>query len=326
MANKEIDVGQVNIEDIHWLMDILQSIDVGLIVLDRSYKVMAWNSFMENHSGVNATLIKDKVLFDVFPSVPREWFRQKAESVFLLKSSNFTVWEQRPYLFKFKNYRPITGSAQYMYQNITLAPLASVTGEINHIGVLIYDVTDIAVSKLKLEKANIELESLSETDFLTQLNNRGAWEQNLQAEFNRSKRSGHNCSVVMFDIDHFKNVNDCYGHPAGDEVIKRTAELLRETMRLTDIAGRYGGEEFGVILVDTTAEDSMIFTERLRKRIEAEVVRYAEDEIQFTVSLGVAELTEDCDDYKLWLERSDKALYVCKESGRNQSRMYLHSD
>jgi len=322
MTQESSDHGQVNIKDIHWLMDMLQSIDVGLIVLDKSYRVKVWNSFMENHSGVSPAIIKEKVLFDIFPSIPENWFRQKIESVFLLNSSTFTVWEQRPYLFQFKNYRPITGAADFMYQNITLIPLSSANNQINHVGVLIYDVTDIAVNKIKLEEANNKLELLSKTDHLTQLNNRGAWEGYLEKEFSRSRRSSHLCSVVMFDIDHFKKVNDTYGHPAGDEVIRRTAAILRDTMRMTDIAGRYGGEEFGVILVDTGASDAMVFMERLRKRIEQEVVKFDEHEINFTISLGVSELSDDCDDYKVWLEQSDKALYVCKESGRNQSHIY----
>ena len=318
----ENEVGQVNIKDIHWLMDMLQSIDVGLIVLDGDYRVMVWNSFMENHSGVNSAIIKEKILFDIFPSIPEKWFCQKAESVFLLKSSAFTVWEQRPYLFQFKNYRPITGSADYMYQNITLIPLLSADNEVRQIGVLIYDVTDIAVNKIKLEDANAKLALLSKIDHLTQLNNRGAWEAYLEREYNRSKRSQHECSVVMFDIDHFKKVNDTYGHQAGDEVIRRTSALLKDTMRNTDIAGRYGGEEFAVILVDTCAKDALVFTERLRKRIEAEVVEYEEFKIKFTISLGVSGLTENCGSYLSWLEQSDKALYECKESGRNQSKVY----
>lgn len=316
------DNAQVNIKDIHWLMDMLQSIDVGLIVLDRAYNVMVWNSFMENHSGVGPATIKDKNLFSSFPDIPENWFRQKAESVYLLKSSTFTVWEQRPYLFKFKNYRPITGSAEFMYQNITLIPLLSVDNEVRHIGVLIYDVTDIAVNKIKLEEANTKLKALSKTDHLTQLNNRGAWEAYLENEFKRSRRAGLICSVVMFDIDHFKKVNDTYGHQAGDEVIRRTSSLLKETMRTTDIAGRYGGEEFGVILVDTDAENALIFTERLRKRIEAETVRYEAFEINYTISLGISEISDDCLTYLQWLEQADKALYVCKESGRNRSEIY----
>jgi len=318
----ENEAGQINIKDIHWLMDMLQTIDVGLVVLDSDFRVMVWNSFMENHSGVSPAIIKDKILFDIFPSIPQKWFRQKAESVFLLKSSTFTVWEQRPYLFKFKNYRPITGSADYMYQNITLIPLLSADNEVRQFGVLIYDVTDIAVNKIKLEQANNKLAFLSKTDHLTQLNNRGAWEESLQREYNRSRRSKLKCCVVMFDIDHFKNVNDTYGHQAGDEVIRRTSALLKDTMRNTDIAGRYGGEEFGVILVDTDAENALIFTERLRQRIENEVIEHETLKIKITISLGISALSDDCDTYQSWLEQSDKALYICKESGKNQSRIY----
>lgn len=317
-----MDSGQVNIKDIHWLIDMLQSIDVGLIVLDRDYQVLVWNSFMENHSGIGPAKIKDKLLFDFFPSIPADWFRQKAESVFLLKSSAFTVWEQRPYLFKFKNYRPITGSAEFMYQNMTIVPLLSADNEVHHIGVLIYDVTDIAVNKQRLEEANLILSGLSRTDHLTQLNNRGHWEHCLINEFNRSRRSNHICSLVMFDIDHFKKVNDNYGHQAGDEVIRRTSALLKDTMRTTDIAGRYGGEEFAVILVDTNAEQALIFTERLRERIAAETVEYEIHKINFTISLGISELTDNVKTHQEWIERADSALYVCKENGRNQSNVY----
>lgn len=324
--DNEIALGQVNIKDIHWMMEMMQSLDVGLMVLDRQYQVMVWNSFLENHSGVSTALIKDKNLFSIFPSIPENWFKQKAESVFLLKNSSFTVWEQRPYLFKFKNYRPITGSADYMYQNMTLIPLQSSDNEVHQIGVLIYDVTDIAVNKIKLEDANKKLEILSKTDHLTPLNNRGAWESDLEKEFHRVKRNKHPCSVVMFDIDHFKKVNDTYGHQAGDEVIRRTSKLLKEMMRKSDIAGRYGGEEFAVILPDTGSANALVFTERLRQRIEMEVVEYEEFKIKITISLGISELTKDCESYQAWLEQSDKALYVCKESGRNQSKIFSKNE
>ena len=315
-------LGQVSIKDIHWMMDMMQSIDVGVMVLDRDYNVLVWNSFLENHSGVQASMIINNNLFSLFSNFPEDWFKQKADSVFLFKSSSFTVWEQRPYLFKFKNYRPITGSADYMYQNITLIPLLSSDNEVHQIGVLIYDVTDIATNKIKLECANTKLLNLSRTDHLTQLNNRGAWETDLEKEFHRFRRSKHSCCVVMFDIDHFKKVNDTYGHQAGDEVIRRTAKLLKETMRKSDVAGRYGGEEFGVILPDIDEKDALVFTERLRKKIEAELVEHEGFTINITISLGVSQLNDDCDSYQTWLEQADQALYVCKESGRNQSHIF----
>jgi diguanylate cyclase (GGDEF)-like protein len=277
---------------------------------------------MENHSGIGPAVIKDHALFDFFPAIPQQWFRQKAESVFLLKSSAFTVWEQRPYIFRFKNYRPITGSAEFMYQNMTVVPLLSADNEVHHIGVLIYDVTDIAINKIRLEEANQILSGLSRIDHLTQLNNRGHWEHCLINEFNRSRRSNHVCTLVMFDIDHFKRVNDTYGHQAGDEVIRRTSALLQDTMRSTDIAGRYGGEEFVVILLDTNAEQALIFTERLRERIESEIVEYEQYKIQFTISLGISQLNDKVKSHTQWVEQADNALYICKESGRNQSRVY----
>jgi len=301
---------------------MIQHLDVGLIVLDKEYKVNVWNSFMENHSGYTPNDVIGKNLFEVFKNIPESWFKRKSESVFLLNNRAFTTWEQRPYLFKFKNYRPITGSAAFMYQDITLIPLTSVDGTVNHIGVIIYDVTDIAVNKLGLKVANEELGILSRTDMLTKLYNRGYWEERLLHEFSLHKRNKQAVSLVMFDIDHFKKVNDTYGHQAGDEVIRVTSKLLIDCKRETDIAGRYGGEEFAVILLDSTAQNALLFTERLRKRIEESRVSVGSDSIKFTVSLGISDLTEKTQDYEEWLKQSDMALYRAKESGRNQSVIY----
>ncbi len=304
--------------EFHWLMDMLQTIDVGLVVLDSEYRIMTWNSFMENHSGLTAAVVREKVLFETFPEIPREWFEHKTRAVFMLKSRSFTTWEQRPYLFRFKNYRPITGTEEFMYQNITISPLISTNGDVNHICLIIYDVTDIASNRKQLEAANAKLEKLSRTDRLTQLNNRGFWEEQLVREFMRYKRSESKSALVMFDIDHFKRVNDTYGHQAGDKVIVMVAKTLMETMRGTDVAGRYGGEEFGVILVDTPMPNALTFAERLREAVAAQVVEHEGTEIKVTISLGISEVEPDISDHKAWLERADIALYKSKEGGRNR--------
>ena len=312
----------IDIQEFHWIMDIIRSIDVGLVVLDRDYRIRVWNNFMENHSGWRPDRVLNNNIFKIFPEIPQDWLIRKAESVFQLKNRAFTTWEQRPYLFKFKNYRPITGSAEYMYQNITLIPLVSANKEVNHVGIIIYDVTDVAVSKIELEEANEQLEGLSRTDRLTQLFNRGYWEECLSLEFTRFKRTHHTSSLIMFDIDHFKKINDSYGHQAGDEVIRQTADAFRHTLRSSDIAGRYGGEEFSAILIDTSAKDALVFAERLRKRIEATNVHYEQHDIRFTISLGVAEISNDMSDYQQWLECSDQALYSSKHNGRNQTTIF----
>lgn len=311
-----------DIEGFHWLMDMVQTLDVGLMVLDRHYRIMLWNGFMENHSGQSAADVIGNNLFEQFPDISKNWFQNKAESVFLLESRAFTTYEQRPYLLRFKNYRPITGTAEFMYQNMTLIPLLSPDGKINHIGVILYDVTDIAIGKYALEAANTSLAKLSRTDRLTELHNRGYWEECLQVEFARYQRTKQASTLIMFDIDHFKKVNDTYGHQAGDEVIRLTSRTLRSSIRTTDIAGRYGGEEFGVILIDTNAEQSHYLAERLRKKIAALKIGFQQHEIQFTVSLGVAEVSPAMSDHAQWLSASDQALYQAKHGGRNQSVVF----
>ena len=308
----------IEITEFHWLMDMLQSIDVGLIVLDREYNLQVWNSFMANHSGVSAGEIIGKNIFSAFDNISELWFKRKLESVFQLNCRSFTTWKQRPYLFKFKNNRPITGPTDFMYQNVTLLPLTSSDGSVKHVGIIVYDVTDSAVNSIELEKANSSLQAVSRVDHLTQLYNRGYWEQRLEEEFLRSLRTGQPCSLIMFDIDFFKSINDEHGHQAGDEIIRITADQVRHKIRGTDIPGRYGGEEFGIILIDTTADAAKIMAERLRKSIGSLLVDYEGEEITFTISLGVAEISEDMSNYNVWLERTDQALYKAKNNGRDQ--------
>jgi diguanylate cyclase (GGDEF)-like protein len=311
-----------DIKELHWLMDMLQNIDIGLVVLDRAFNIQVWNSFMENHSGMPPRRVIGKNLFKLFGDVPEDWFRQKLETVFLLNNSAFTIWEQRPYLFRFSDYRPITGTAEFMYQNTTLIPLLSADGKVNHVGIIIYDVTDIAINRSRLQQANQQLEHLSQTDRLTRLYNRGYWEECLKKEFIRIQRTGEACSLVIFDIDHFKQVNDSYGHQAGDEVIRVTAQKLVETHRNTDISGRYGGEEFVAILVNTDKDGALYFAERLRKKIEQLTVKHDQQDIRYTISLGIAEFNKELQNYQQWIEHADLALYEAKHSGRNRSVVF----
>ncbi|MBB1316265.1 sensor domain-containing diguanylate cyclase [Shewanella sp. SR43-4] len=310
---------QSAMNELHWLIDMVQTIEVGLVVLDRDYNIQLWNGFMENHSGVSPNSIKGKNLFEQFPDLQADWLKKKMESVFVLKNRTFISWEQRPYVFKFKNYRPVTGRADFMYQNITLLPLASLTGQITHISIIVYDVTDIAVNKLQLKSANEQLEQLSQTDGLTQLHNRRHWQDCMEKEFDRYSRYGDAASLVMIDIDNFKLINDKYGHPAGDKVIQHIAYLLKQALRETDCAGRYGGEEFGVVLSKTTAEDALNFTERLRKRIEESEIAFENRLIKVTISIGINDLDSEIDNSSTWLSGADKALYLAKQQGRNQS-------
>lgn len=148
--------------EFHWMMDMVQSVDVGIVVLDREFRVKVWNGFMESHSSLLPSQVRDKTLFELYPDIRPEWFERKARPVFELRTRAFMTWEQRPYLFKFPSYRPITGSEDFMYQNITLSALASATGQVDNICMMIYDVTDIAAHKKELEALQVTVSESNE--------------------------------------------------------------------------------------------------------------------------------------------------------------------
>ena len=162
-----------------------------------------------------------------------------------------------------------------------------------------------------------ELRRLATKDPLTGINNRRNFLDLAQIEMNRSKRYEHPFSLIMLDIDHFKNVNDTYGHSAGDEVLKEFCGICLKAIRESDIMGRLGGEEFVVALMECDKNAVMIMAERIRKAIASHKMLIGSEEIRITTSVGVAQAQPDCD-LKSMLERADRALYQAKEKGRNQ--------
>lgn len=311
----------MDMREVHWLMDMVTHIDLGLVVFDRKGKIAVWNHFMENHSGFSSTEMRDQCLFDVYPQLNEAWFQRELDAVLLLENEVFITWEQVPHLLAFSAYRPITAKAHFMYQNVVLRAIRNASGEAELVSMTLYDVTDIATNKLELQTANNELAVLSRTDRLTGLYNRGFWQEQLEQSWSLHLRYTRTYSLVIFDIDHFKKINDTYGHQAGDEVIRQVSGVARECARDSDCVGRYGGEEFTVILPHTDLAGAEIFAERLRQKVEALTVTHEEHQIRFTISLGVAEIDKRYGDEAHWLEAADQALYQSKHGGRNQVSM-----
>ena len=307
-----------SLAEMHWKHDLLGSIEVGIVVLDKEFNVQVWNQFMENHSSIVPGMIQNKNIFKFFPEIDKDWFARKAAPAFSLKSPVFIIWEQRPYLFHFNCSRPITSQANHMFQNITIFPLASLTGQVEQICLVIYDVTDEAVSRLGMQSLNHQLEMMSRVDGLTGLCNRHFWEEQFVMEYKRDKRSKSPSALIMIDIDNLKKVNDTYGHPAGDEVIKALASVIKKATRETDIAGRYGGEEFAIILPDTPIANVEFVAERIRRLVEKYTVAYDEINVKFTISLGIAGFKHSQKDSTHWLDAADKALYQAKNLGKNR--------
>jgi len=184
--------------------------------------------------------------------------------------------------------------------------------------------------KERLEKMvkerTLEIELLSKTDALTGLWNRGYLEEMLNMEFKRARRYGHAFAILIIDLDHFKHINDNYGHLAGDEVLRQTSSRIRNSLRETDFVGRYGGEEIVVILTETSIEHAGIIGDKLRASIAAEPVTQDNQAIKVTASVGISHLREETLTIENLFQEADEALYHSKENGRNQVTIYQPKD
>ncbi|MDH3629157.1 MAG: diguanylate cyclase [Acidobacteriota bacterium] len=173
----------------------------------------------------------------------------------------------------------------------------------------------------ELERARNHLRELAHTDELTLLANRRRFQHYLAREHSRSKRFDHPYSLLLIDIDHFKKVNDNFGHPMGDLVLQQLAALLEENVRSTDLAARHGGEEFAIVLAETTLSGGLKLADQLC-RLVGEHVFGAGDGLgpgRITISIGVASFPEDADALDELVSTADQRLYRAKEAGRNRA-------
>jgi diguanylate cyclase (GGDEF)-like protein len=177
---------------------------------------------------------------------------------------------------------------------------------------------ELAAANEALLEKNKQLEELSITDSLTGLYNRSHLMETLAGEIARSRRHNRAFTLLIMDIDHFKSYNDSYGHLAGDEALRRTGLLLKESIRSCDYAARYGGEEFILILPETGAEEGLETAERVRKQIAEKEMGDDGNSLKVTVSVGVASFPRDGEDSHSLMKRADAALYEAKRRGRNR--------
>ncbi len=171
----------------------------------------------------------------------------------------------------------------------------------------------------KLERNQAMLEDLSLQDELTGVFNYRGFQRRLAEEIERSHRYGRTFSLLLLDLDHFKAVNDNYGHPTGDEVLKLVVALMRSVVRPTDYVARYGGEEFAILLAETGPVGAKAMAERIRELVERNpAITALDDKIEVTASLGVASYPDDASSETELISAADAALYAAKRSGRNR--------
>jgi diguanylate cyclase len=168
----------------------------------------------------------------------------------------------------------------------------------------------------KLARQNRRLDELGRTDSLTGLANRRQGFELAETELARYRRTGRPAVLVVLDIDRFKDINDRYGHPGGDEVICAVAETLRGCSRAVDVVARYGGDEFLLVLSETEVSEASMAAKRIRRRLEAHAFKNAPD-LHCTLSFGAAQATVETADVDAWIRHADAALYRAKAAGRD---------
>jgi diguanylate cyclase (GGDEF)-like protein/PAS domain S-box-containing protein len=199
-----------------------------------------------------------------------------------------------------------------LWMDINFVPLFDENGELAYYAAIERDLTEH-------KKLQFELEDMARTDSLTRLANRQAFMERANSEFSRARRYSRSLSVIMIDIDHFKSINDQHGHAAGDEVLRQLGQHCSSRLRDSDFLGRIGGEEFALLLPDTSQDSAYHVAERMREQLsKTSIVLDNGITLGITASFGVAAMNQEDTDFNFVLQRADTAMYDAKHGGRNQ--------
>ncbi|MEW6602649.1 MAG: diguanylate cyclase [Nitrospirota bacterium] len=293
---------------------IIDAINIGLVILDRDLKIQKWNRWMEVHSGIAQEKIVGQSIFDTFPNLNNPTFHRSCKSVFSFGNFCFFSQKLHHYLFPFKSNSYFEVDFEYMQQSCAMGPLRDENNAIQNLFIYVQDVTEVAVYEHKLLELNMK-------DALTGIFNRRYLEVKLKEEFERFKRYGDELSIVMFDIDFFKKVNDAHGHQCGDFILKSISSRISSIIRNVDYLFRYGGEEFCCMLPETKLDGAMLAAERFRKAVMEMENNFDYTIITITISLGVASLNDDITSAEMFIRKADEALYRAKREGRNRAAM-----
>jgi diguanylate cyclase (GGDEF)-like protein/PAS domain S-box-containing protein len=224
------------------------------------------------------------------------------------------------------------------FEEQTITPVLDAQGNIINFIAIKLDITErklreaeLRRTKEKLEAANLELQiafkherHLASTDALTGVSNRRYLYERAGHEFDIARRYKQPLSVIMFDLDHFKQINDTFGHAMGDLMLERATQLALAQLRDTDLIGRFGGEEFVIVLPMTNVHQAYLLAERIRMAVSTISIETKESLATVTLSIGIAEAIQDPQDESIdnVINRADEAMYVAKRSGRNRTMIF----
>ena len=284
-----------------WFSMILAGVnDFALLSLDAMGRVSAWNKSGERQTGYAARDVVGRTM-NVF-YFPDEAVQGRAlQQVDLARRDGWHIDE---------GWRRKKDGSRYWCQSLVSA-VEEKTGEVTGFSVVLRDVTE-------RKSSGDEIRRLLVTDQLTGVSNRARFFELAEAEFARWKRFRQPLSALMIDIDHFKRINDTYGHAAGDDVLKQVAVSLHAGLRSIDVIGRLGGEEFAILLPSIDLEGAEMVAERLRRTVATLSPVSDGIAIPVTISIGVAQIADAAREFDGLLKTADAALYGAKEAGRNK--------
>ena len=295
--------------------DLFSKMSEGVWLLDRnSLRIMECNQAACVLLGLNEERILGKELTEVMRFRPEEKSTLESDLARFQVSSGHRFQHE----IEWQNEK---GNQFYFEVNATSLKILDY---IEVIQLIAKDVTQVKRANQELREMNEVLHKLSTTDAMTGLRNFRYFKEALAAVHDESMKFGKTYGVIFLDVDHFKKFNDRNGHPAGDEVLRQMAAILRETARSQDLPCRYGGEEFVVLCRNASLEETLRQAEVIRKRIINTSFPFGEFQPLglVTASIGVASYPENASTYEDLLEKSDQALYHSKENGRNQVTAY----
>ncbi len=292
-------------------MQILDVVNIGIAIIDKQYTVREWNHWLAMHSGISQEEIVGKSVFRFFPDLNNQSFIRGVKSVITFGNTIYFSQRLHKYLFPCKLSGAYASVFEYMQQQCTLAPVYNEETGANEVLITVIDVTE----SLYLEKS---LREINLMDALTRVYNRRYLDQRLKEEILRYNRYQRPLSLIMLDLDHFKGVNDTFGHSCGDMILEKVSAMVTILIRGSDLIARYGGEEFCCVLPDTDLDGALLVAERIRANVEAMHLNCDERPIKVTVSLGIAEASPATNKPADLLKAADKAMYKAKRAGRNR--------
>ena len=296
---------------------IFNTIDNGILILDENLNIIEWNYWLEIRTDIKKNHILNKNICKEFSYINAKKLKRKVKSVLITNNPSYYNVDPHQYLIQIKLNEIIEKVYEYMQQDITIVPYDI---EKKQVCLYIYDKTSLCKTNFELGKLNTQLQDLSNKDPMTQAYNRRYFSEVSQNLLSLSTRNKQNLSLIMIDIDLFKSINDTHGHSVGDEVIILLANMLKNSIRLSDVSARFGGEEFVVLFSDSNLEATYSLSEEIRKKIEKLEVIIDNIILKFTVSIGIAQYDKNRDIRGIedTIKRADEALYIAKENGRNQ--------